>query len=182
MAGPLGKGRLLPCRYRRPQAQVLRSGGVPLSLRPGPARGPRPALHRHGRDRPGSSRMEGYNVLFPMGYDAFGLPTENYAIKNHIHPAKVTHDNIANFTKQLKMLGYSFDWDRVRGHHRPRLLQVDPVDLPPAVQEGPGLQDHHARELVHLLQVRAGQRGSGQRRLRALRLAKSSARKRASGC
>ena len=58
-------------------------------------------------------RMEGYNVLFPMGYDAFGLPTENYAIKNHIHPAKVTHDNIQNFTNQLKMLGYSFDWDRV---------------------------------------------------------------------
>ena len=58
-------------------------------------------------------RMDGYNVLFPMGYDAFGLPTENYAIKNHIHPAKVTHDNIANFTKQLQMLGYSFDWDRV---------------------------------------------------------------------
>ncbi len=58
-------------------------------------------------------RMEGYNVLFPMGYDAFGLPTENYAIKNHIHPAKVTHDNIQNFTKQLQMLGYSFDWDRV---------------------------------------------------------------------
>ena len=58
-------------------------------------------------------RMDGYNVLFPMGYDAFGLPTENYAIKNHIHPAQVTKDNIANFTKQLKMLGYSFDWDRV---------------------------------------------------------------------
>ena len=58
-------------------------------------------------------RMDGYNVLFPMGYDAFGLPTENYAIKNHIHPAKVTRDNIANFTGQLKMLGYSFDWDRV---------------------------------------------------------------------
>ena len=58
-------------------------------------------------------RMDGYNVLFPMGYDAFCLPTENYAIKNHIHPAKVTHDNIQNFTKQLKMLGYSFDWDRV---------------------------------------------------------------------
>ena len=57
-------------------------------------------------------RMDGYNVLFPMGYDAFGLPTENYAIKNHIHPAKVTHDNIENFRKQLQMLGYSFDWDR----------------------------------------------------------------------
>ena len=58
-------------------------------------------------------RMDGYNVLFPMGYDAFGLPTENYAIKNHIHPAKVTADNIANFTAQLQRLGYSFDWDRV---------------------------------------------------------------------
>ncbi len=58
-------------------------------------------------------RMDGYNVLFPMGYDAFGLPTENYAIKNHIHPAQVTKDNIANFTAQLKLLGYSFDWDRV---------------------------------------------------------------------
>ncbi len=57
-------------------------------------------------------RMDGYNVLFPIGYDAFGLPTENYAIKNHIHPAKVTHDNVANFRKQLQMLGYSFDWDR----------------------------------------------------------------------
>ncbi|MBR2897168.1 MAG: leucine--tRNA ligase, partial [Oscillospiraceae bacterium] len=57
-------------------------------------------------------RMQGYNVLFPIGYDAFGLPTENYAIKNHIHPAIVTRDNIANFTRQLKMLGYGFDWDR----------------------------------------------------------------------
>ncbi len=58
-------------------------------------------------------RMDGYNVLFPMGYDAFGLPTENFAIKNHIHPSVVTKNNIANFTKQLQMLGYSFDWDRV---------------------------------------------------------------------
>ncbi|MEG2001105.1 MAG: class I tRNA ligase family protein, partial [Evtepia sp.] len=57
-------------------------------------------------------RMDGYNVLFPMGYDAFGLPTENYAIKNHMHPAKVTHDNIQSFRAQLQMLGYSFDWDR----------------------------------------------------------------------
>ena len=57
-------------------------------------------------------RMDGYNVLFPMGYDAFGLPTENFAIKNHIHPATVTHNNIENFRKQLQMLGYSFDWDR----------------------------------------------------------------------
>ena len=58
-------------------------------------------------------RMEGYNVLFPIGFDAFGLPTENFAIKNHIHPAVVTKQNIENFTRQLKMLGYGFDWDRV---------------------------------------------------------------------
>ncbi len=58
-------------------------------------------------------RMQGYNVLNPIGFDAFGLPTENYAIKNHIHPAIVTQQNIKNFTRQLKMLGYGFDWDRV---------------------------------------------------------------------
>ena len=58
-------------------------------------------------------RMDGYNVLYPIGFDAFGLPTENYAIKTHIHPAKVTADNIKTFTSQLKMLGYGFDWDRV---------------------------------------------------------------------
>lgn len=57
-------------------------------------------------------RMQGYNVLFPIGYDAFGLPTENYAIKNKMHPREVTKRNIARFTQQLKMLGYSFDWDR----------------------------------------------------------------------
>ncbi len=58
-------------------------------------------------------RMQGYNVLFPIGYDAFGLPTENYAIKNHMHPHDVTRRNVANFTAQLKMLGFGFDWDRM---------------------------------------------------------------------
>ncbi len=57
-------------------------------------------------------RMQGYNVLFPMGWDAFGLPTENFAIKNKIHPAEVTKKNVAFFKSQLQMLGYSFDWDR----------------------------------------------------------------------
>ena len=57
-------------------------------------------------------RMQGYNVLFPMGWDAFGLPTENYAIKNKVHPADVTKKNITHFKEQLKMLGFSFDWDR----------------------------------------------------------------------
>ena len=57
-------------------------------------------------------RMQGYNVLYPMGWDAFGLPTENYAIKNHVHPAEVTKKNIARFKSQLKALGLSFDWSR----------------------------------------------------------------------
>ncbi len=57
-------------------------------------------------------RMQGYNVLYPMGWDAFGLPTENYAIKNKIHPKIVTEKNIAHFKNQLHSLGYSFDWDR----------------------------------------------------------------------
>ena len=58
-------------------------------------------------------RMEGYNVLFPMGFDSFGLPSENYAIKTGIHPSIITKQNIENFTRQLKSLGFSFDWDRV---------------------------------------------------------------------
>ena len=57
-------------------------------------------------------RLEGENVMYPMGWDAFGLPTENYAIKNKIHPAKVTEDNIAHFKEQMKSIGFSFDWDR----------------------------------------------------------------------
>ncbi len=57
-------------------------------------------------------RMQGYNVLYPIGWDAFGLPAENYAIKNNVHPAVITAQNIANFKRQLKMLGFSFDWSR----------------------------------------------------------------------
>ena len=58
-------------------------------------------------------RMQGYNVLFPMGFDAYGLPTENYAIKTGIHPRQVTDQNIEKFTSQLKRVGFSFDWTRV---------------------------------------------------------------------
>ena len=56
-------------------------------------------------------RMQGYNVLYPMGWDAFGLPTENYAIKNKIHPKIVTADNVKRFKGQLHSLGYSFEWE-----------------------------------------------------------------------
>ncbi|MBO7215631.1 MAG: class I tRNA ligase family protein, partial [Clostridia bacterium] len=58
-------------------------------------------------------RMEGYNVLFPIGFDAFGLPTENYAIKTNTHPRMVTDNNIAKFTSQMKRVGFGFDWTRV---------------------------------------------------------------------
>ena len=57
-------------------------------------------------------RMEGYNVLHPMGWDAFGLPAENYAIKTGVHPQKSTQENIANFRRQIQSLGFSYDWDR----------------------------------------------------------------------
>ena len=57
-------------------------------------------------------RMQGYNVLYPIGWDAFGLPTENYAIKNHVHPKTVTEKNVARFKSQLQALGISFDWSR----------------------------------------------------------------------
>ncbi|MBQ2000240.1 MAG: leucine--tRNA ligase, partial [Clostridia bacterium] len=57
-------------------------------------------------------RLDGYNVLYPIGWDAFGLPTENFAIKNHVHPEIVTKQNVANFKRQLKSLGFSFDWER----------------------------------------------------------------------
>ena len=69
---------------------------------------PNPALDTVARKR----RLEGYNVLYPIGWDAFGLPTENYAIKNHIHPEIVTKKNIARFKKQIQSLGISFDWRR----------------------------------------------------------------------
>ena len=72
-------------------------------------------------------RMQGYNVLFPIGFDAFGLPTENYAIKTNTHPREITDKNIAKFSEQLKRVGFSFDWTRVIDPRR--LLHVDPVDF-----------------------------------------------------
>ena len=78
-------------------------------------------------------RMDGYNVLFPIGYDAFGLPTENFAIKNHVHPAKVTQDNIAELYPPAPYAGLLLRLGPGGGHHRPRLLQVDPVDFPSVI-------------------------------------------------
>ena len=75
-------------------------------------------------------RMRGFNVLHPMGWDAFGLPAEQYAVENNVHPRKTTQDNINNFRRQIKSLGFSYDWDREVDTTDPELLQVDPVDLP----------------------------------------------------
>lgn len=96
-------------------------------------------------------RMQGYNVLYPMGWDAFGLPTENYAIKNHIHPKIVTKNNVARFKNQLHSLGYSFRLGQRNQHHRSRVLSLDPVDLLKAVQGRTGLQNGDAYQLVYLL-------------------------------
>ena len=84
-------------------------------------------------------RLQGYNVLFPMGWDAFGLPTENYAIKNKIHPEVVTKQNVARFKEQLHTLGLSFDWSREINTTDPDYYKMDPVDFPPAVKKGLGL-------------------------------------------
>lgn len=82
--------------------------------------------------------MQGYNVLYPMGWDAFGLPTENYAIKNHIHPKIVTKNNVHHFKDQLQSLGYSFDWDRDQ-HDGSGILSLDPVDFPETFQSRTGI-------------------------------------------
>ncbi len=95
--------------YSRPKFYALVEFPYPSGqgLHVGHAR-PYTALDIVARKR----RMQGYNVLYPMGWDAFGLPTENYAIKNKVHPKEVTKKNVAHFKGQLKSLGYSFDWNR----------------------------------------------------------------------
>ena len=152
------------------EPEVLRAHRVPVPLRPA-------GLHV-GHPRP----FTAMDIVTPQKADA-GLQRPRSpsaltpsACRRRTSPSRTTSippssrkQNIENFTRQLKMLGYGFDWDRVRGHHRPQLLQVDPVDLPADVQAWPGLQDHHARQLVHQLQVRAGQRGGRRGRVRALR-------------
>ena len=113
--------------------------------------------------------MQGYNVLYPMGWDAFGLPTENFAIKNHVHPAEVTKKNIARFKSQLKSLGLSFDWSREINTTDPSYYKWTQWIFLQLFKTGPRLQEGNERQLVHLLQVRSGERRGRQRRLRALR-------------
>ncbi len=114
-------------------------------------------------------RLQGYDVFEPMGFDAFGIHSENYALKVGIHPAELIPRNIANFRRQLERIGGMFDWRHELSHHRSRVLQVDPVDLPPALQGGEGLQEEGGGQLVSQRQDRAGQRAGDRRPLRALR-------------
>ena len=79
-------------------------------------------------------RMRGFNVLHPMGWDAFGLPAEQYAIKSGQHPAITTRENIASFKNQLKRIGFSYDWQREINTTDPRLLQMDAMDFSPDLQ------------------------------------------------
>ena len=80
-------------------------------------------------------RKKGFNVLHPMGWDAFGLPAEQYAIKTGQHPRITTEKNVENFTGQLNRIGFSYDWDREVNTTDPKVFQMDPVDFPQALQQ-----------------------------------------------
>ncbi len=115
-------------------------------------------------------RMRGFNVLHPMGWDAFGLPAEQYALKTGTHPTITTERNIERFREQLKKLGFSYDWDARARHHRSRLLQVDAVDLRAAVRARPRVSRRGPGQLVPGARHRARERGGQRRQVRDRRL------------
>lgn len=127
---------------------------------------PRPytALDTVARKR----RLEGYNVLYPIGWDAFGLPTENYAIKNHIHPEIVTKKNIARFKKQIQSLGISFDWSREINTTDPEYYKWTQWISFSSISTVLLIKRDECK-LVYFVQVRSRKRRSCKRRLRALR-------------
>ena len=122
-------------------------------------------------------RMHGYNVFFPIGFDAFGLPAENAAIKNGIHPRNWTMQNIENMRRQLRTMGATFDWDAEVVTCRPGVLQVEPVVLPAVPGGGPGLPRDVAGRLVPQRRHAGARAGRGRRpALLALRRAGREAR------
>ena len=114
-------------------------------------------------------RMEGNNVLYPIGYDAFGLPTENFAIKNKIHPAVVTKKNIDHFREQLQRLGFSFDYTREVNTTDPAYYKWTQWIFLKLLENGLAYKAEMPINWLHRLQVRPGQRGGRGRRVRALR-------------
>ena len=126
-------------------------------------------------------RLQGYDVFEPIGFDAFGIHSENYAIKLGINPGSLIPQNIANFRRQLRRIGGMFDWHHELSTTDPSVLQVDPVDLPAALQGGEGVQEGRGGQLVPERQDRARQRAGHQRPVRALRHAWSSSGRSSSG-
>ena len=109
-------------------------------------------------------RLRGFNVLHPMGWDAFGLPAEQYAIKTGQHPAITTRENVAKFKSQLKRIGFSYDWQREINTTDPTLLQMDAVDFPADLQLLVQPGDESGRTDFHLSRNRSGQCSARLRR------------------
>ena len=107
-------------------------------------------------------RMQGFNVLHPMGFDAFGLPAENAAIKDGVHPHVRTMENIENMRRQLRSMGTIYDWDRELVTCLPDYYKWKPVAVQPVLQGGAGLPRLRACQLVSSVQHRAGQRAGGR--------------------
>jgi len=158
----------LPCRDRPQKAQVLCPRGVPVSFGRGSARGPPPQLYRAGRGEP-QAPPERLQRALPDGLGCL-RPAHRELRHEEPHPPGHRHqEERGSLPRAAQGSGLLLRLGPRDQHHRPRILQVDPVDLPAAVQARSGLQEGNERQLVHRLQVRAGQRGSRQRRVRALR-------------
>ena len=168
MAEGLGGRKDLPRRDRPFQTQVLRPGGVPLPLRCRAARGASPQLHRAGRGGPPPPSVRVQRAV-PHGLGRLRPAHRELRDEEPHPPGHRDEEERGPLPRAAQILGLLLRLGPRGEHHRPRVLQVDAVDLFAAVQARPGLQERDERQLVHRLQVRAGQRGSGQRRVRALR-------------
>ena len=168
MAESLGGRKDFPRRDRPFQTQVLRPGGVPLSFGRRAARGPPPQLHRPGRGGPPPPPVR-VQCAVPHGLGRLRPAHRELRHEEPHPPGHCDQEECGPLPRAAQEPGLLLRLGPGGQHHRPRVLQVDPVDLPAAVQARPGLQERDERQLVHRLQVRPGQRGSGQRRLRAVR-------------